>query len=588
MSNSNKIDYAPSDIDVVRRNMSDSDINGLIDVLCSARADNPDVVLMDNIQGQQQAVPINPIEQEKIALRQDSDSIEDELVRNIFENNWNNPLSIEEINELKAKGIYDRYMKSKSKGNVQEENTMNDIEAEIKANMNKELPGGIENITEVIEEKEEVNQENSFPSDGFNKEDSSSNENINTGTSEEDIRIDSEITENTTASNMVFGFPSFVRQMADYSEDGTISNLSRELTETIDKITSGKAIEKFASEANKNETIHDFVVDYYNDNDNTDDKSDMSIEDFNDVPATELNVSDEDITKALMNQYDNVSFNDATQLISVMNRYKAGEKFNVFDALPNSLKAAIMKEAASVGANRSTINFFAKSFINDLVNNTYLDKEIHDFNEELKEALEPMNNIAGTLMDEYSDEVYDKFTTQLEAKAKEIKDEDPERAAQLIRISTNFNESLSLVRIIDTISITPSNINKAYKMARDNWNRVLNSYNEAISNVNPTPRQLDLCLGGLINAGYPEDYSKTLVVLVADSIKEAIEKNVLEEHIYAYYLSNALYNMSFTTNKSNTVKILTKSIDDIISRIDDYMAPLKARNKKKNRKNKRK
>lgn len=585
MSNSNKIDYAPSDIDVVRRNMSDSDINGLIDVLCSARADNPDVVLMDNIKGQQ-ATPINPIEQEKIALRQDSDSIEDELVRNIFENNWNNPLSIEEINELKAKGIYDRYMKSKSKGNIQEENTMSDIEAEIKANMNKELPGGIENIAEVIEEKEEVTQEDSFQSDGFNKEDSSSNENINTGTSEETIRICTEIADNTKkiASNMVFGFPSFVRQMADYSEDGTISDLSKELTETIDEITSGKAIEKFASESNKNDTIHDFVVDHYN---NNDDNNDMSIEDFNDVPATELNVSDEDITEALMNQYDNVSFNDATQLISVMNRYKAGEKFNVFDALPNSLKAAIMKEAASVGANRSTINFFAKSFINDLVNNTYLDKEIHDFNEELKEALEPMNNIAGTLMDEYSDEVHNKFTTQLEAKAKEIKNEDPEKAAQLLRISINFNESLSLVRIINVISKTPSNINKAYKMARDNWNRVLDSYNEAISNVNPTPRPLDLCLGGLINAGYPEDYSKTLVVLVADSIKEAIDKNVLEEHIYAYYLSNALYNMTFTTNKSNTIKILTKSIDDIVSRIDEYMTPLKARNKK-NRKKKRK
>lgn len=578
MSNSNKIDYAPSDIDVVRRNMSDSDINGLIDVLCSARADNPDVVLMDSIQGQQ-STPINPIEQEKIALRQDSDSIEDELVRNIFENNWNNPLSIEEINELKAKGIYDRYMKSKSKGNIQEENTMSDIEAEIKANMNKELPGGIENITEVIEEKEEVSQEDSFQSDGFNKEDSSSNENINTGTSEEAIRICTEIADNTkkTASNIVF-------------EAGNINDyLSRELTETIDEIISEKAIEKIASEANKNDTIHDFVVDHYNNSsiEDCDNRNDMSIEDFNDVPATELNVSDEDITEALMNQYDNVSFNDATQLISVMNRYKAGEKFNVFDALPISLKAAIMKEAASVGANRSTINFFAKSFINDLVNNTYLDKEIHDFNEELKEALEPMNNIAGTLMDEYSDEVYDKFTTQLEAKAKEIKDEDPEKAAQLLRISTNFNESLSLVRIIDVISRTPSNINKAYKMARDNWNRVLDSYNEAISNVNPTPRQLDLCLGGLINAGYPEDYSKTLVVLVADSIKDAIDKNVLEEHIYAYYLSNSLYNMTFTTNKSNTIKILTKSIDDIVSRIDDYMAPLKARNKK-NRKKKRK
>lgn len=555
MSDFDKIDYAPSDVDIIRRNMSDSDINGLIDSLCSARAENTDVTLMDDIQGKSQ---ISPIEQERIALERDNNAIEDELMRNVFENN-SIPMTIEEFNDLKAKGLYDKYIQKCQTQNVQEENTMSDIEAEIKANMDKPLPGGIDNITEVMEEKDEtVNV--TFQTDESNETNNNTTEDIGTDVIEED-------TGETHVTHTVL--PPFVS--LDYTKG---VDVPIELVNTINNIVSGKALEEALETSKQNAPEED--------------EKPMSIEEFNDVPATQLEVADDTLTTALMNKYDGVEASDAIQLIDVMNRYKAGEKFNVFEALPQSIKSVIVTEAMSVGADRSTMNFFAKSFINDLVNDTYIDQEIKDFNSELKEVLEPMNNIVGTMMDEYSDEVRDKFTTQLEEKAKQIKEEDPEKAAQLYRISKNFNESISLTRIIDFITKTPSNINKAYKMARDNWSRVNSEYEEAISNINPKPRSLDLCLHGLKTAGYPEDYAKTIVVLVSDSIKEAIAADALEEHIYAYYLSNGLYNLSFTSHRSESIKLLTKSVDILISAIDEYMAPLKARKTKKNRKNKRK
>ena len=41
--------YAPSDLDLNHRGMSQKDINALIDSMCKTRMENPDVVMMDNV-----------------------------------------------------------------------------------------------------------------------------------------------------------------------------------------------------------------------------------------------------------------------------------------------------------------------------------------------------------------------------------------------------------------------------------------------------------------------------------------------------------------------------------------------------------
>lgn len=368
-------------------------------------------------------------------------------------------------------------------------------------------------------------------------------------------------------------FPGMVSSMVD--EDYVpLGEVAKELSETIESVQPGNAIIKAISEVKSDE----------------EDDGEMSIEQFNDVPATDISIPDEVLISALQEKHGDVSTEEAMQLIEVMNRYKSGEKFKVFDALPPSLKSAITTEAISAGVNKQTMmEFFAKSFINDLVNNTYLDKEIKDFNEELKEVLAPMNNISGTVMDEYSDEIYHKFTDELEAKADEIQEENPEKADELRAVSKSFKEAISLERVRELITKTPSTINQAYKKARDNWNRFVTDYQESVSAVNPTPRDISYYEHGLnsstANYGvYNEEYVKTLIVLVADTVVNAVRNNSLTEHIYAYYASNAMYTIGFTANNSEVNEIIMTSIADIMSSIHEYMYPLIMRNSKKNRK----
>lgn len=557
--------------------LSDNDVDSLIGELCSARKNNLDVGIVDNISNYNNST--NLIEQEEIDIKKDAEMINDDILKSIFESDT--PLSQEEMNELKAKGIYAEYM-SKFNNN-QEDNAMQSIEEEIRNNLARDE----ESITEVISEEKEVSTD-SFPEETeSNKESDTSDKDINTNENKKSspkvLISGGRSVGKKSALASAMAFPNFVSGAVSdmggtpYGEE-SLEDVAKELVDTVDKVTSVEGLQEAIAAESKDE--------------NSDDDREMTIEEFNDVPATELSVPDDVLTSALMEKYDNVDTQDALKLIEVMNRYKSGEKFNVFEALPDSLKQAIAKEAMSVGADKATINFFAKSFINDLVNNTYLDEEIKDFNKELKEVLAPMNNIAGTIMDEYSDEVYHKFTNNLEDKANEIQDTDPDKANELREVSKAFNDAISLKRVCDIIEKTPSLINKAYKNARDNWTSFHNEYDKKVSLVSPSPRTIQYYETGLYNTKFSKDYSpeymRTIIVLVANTVLRAVEENTLAEHVYAYYASNAMYTIAFTANNSEVNNIVMNALNSIFEKVDEYMAPLLARNSKKNRKRNKK
>lgn len=617
--------YSPSDLDSKHPNLSRQDMNALIDSLCKERMENPDVVILDKIQ---QRYPNDPIMQERMELEQDNIAVEEEILKGIFESST--PMTIEERNELVAKGLYDKYqtMKAKKLGKTpqqiakEDNEAMADIEAELRANVNKPTQGEIESITEVISEEEVI--EESFPEQQESlgtgevavevEGTTLTEEDTGYGTvevepiSEEDANkmacldtlgrdeyketssnpivdylglvepSDEEVTEAKTKETVskALSFPSAVAGMVYPEKPYGDNNEIEELKEVIDSITSpDKLTSAIKEEIDRKNPSEEEVQ--------------MTVEDINDVPATNISLPDTVITSALLDKYHNVDEKDAMQLVMVMKRYKDGEKFNVFEALPESLKIIIRKEAAAVNADKSTINFFAKSFINDLINDTFLDREIQDFNTQIQEVMAPMGNIAGTLMDEYTDDVYDKFTTQLLEKAEQIKSEDEEKAEQLTKIAANFEDSINMTRLINLVEGKSKLINYHYKNGRDNWTKMERDFYELTANVKPSPRDLKTCLNGLLSIGIREDIAKAIISIAKVTIEDALKAKSLEEHIYAYYLTNSFMTLSFTANTSETTAKIITSIGKLNDIIDEAMRPLLERNTTKQRKrNKRK
>ena len=290
------IAYAPSDIDLNKGRMTRSQVNDLIDSLCDTRMENPDVVLMDQIKNNSKFY--DPIAQEKYEIEQDRISIEDDILKGIFESDA--PMSIEERNEYIANGTYQKYQDMLSRRTGKNEyqrtkediDTMNDIEAEIRARANTPI-GGMVEATEVI--SEEVVDTSSFPNEGtdvITKTDVVDETEVSYK-SEEDTRLDAESVieefeherEETkdekhlskSSVKKLLSFPNAIAGLTDphVNNDESLSDVVDQLKETVEDITSPDTVVN-AIEKNVDDSEDDDYVP-------------MTMEEFNDVPATEIN-----------------------------------------------------------------------------------------------------------------------------------------------------------------------------------------------------------------------------------------------------------------------------------------------------------
>ena len=146
-----------------------------------------------------------------------------------------------------------------------------------------------------------------------------------------------------------------------------------------------------------------------------------------------------------------------------------------------------------------------------------------------------------------------------------------------------------MTRLINLVEGKSKLINYHYKNGRDNWTKMERDFYELISNVKPSPRDLKTCLNGLLSIGIREDIAKTIISIAKVTIEDALNAKSLEEHVYAYYLTNSFMTLSFTANTSETTAKIITSVGKLNDIIDEAMRPLLERNTTKQRKrNKRK
>lgn len=579
------IDNGVSDLELSSKvNMSDKDLNSLIDALCETRAENQDVVLMDNIQ--RQRIIMNPIEEEKMGIQHDQMQVDQEIMHDLFKGMDNAPLESDEMIRLTQSGIYDAYMQNKQL--AEGEDIMNDIENELKQNLEANtLQEGQVVDDETFRRYTEGAMENS--------EDVSANPVVETEA------VNEETTEPLVQSFVNSVMSGQFTNGTPYTDvrdiDPTNPELQKALVETLDKVARENT-EKYGN-PKTSEEVHNGMKDAMSkeilvSNVTTDHipSEEMEIKDvdfndidLNDVDFTSVDVDDTIITSAV-NEF-NLEAKEAMDFINVINRFKSGEKFNVFEALPSNMKNEIARQAMQVGADKSTMNFFAKQFINEIINDAYMDKTIKDFNTELKEAFEPMNNMMGNMLDEYSEEVDTRFTVDMRKKADEIKDSDPEKAEQLLRVAQNYEEAHNYSRIMSLITDKPSACNRAYKKFRDSWASVCNDFNEKYDGITPRLKSPQEIAAAIVHMGYELPTAGTIAVLIVDSINQSMAVDTIEEHIYSYYVGNSVINTMMSAGKNKSLQIASGAINEMAHSIGEYLSNL-MNNKRTNRKDRKK
>ena len=318
-----------------------------------------------------------------------------------------------------------------------------------------------------------------------------------------------------------------------------------------------------------------------------DDDRPMTDEELNDVPASTLEVEDQDIISKVKKSYSNIDDQDVIDLLNVMKRYQSGEKFNVYEALPKVIRVEIDKAAFESGvADKSIINFFAKNFINDLISDTYMGKEIEDFQKEMEELTAPMGNIPGLIIDTYTDDLKVKFEDKMLELADNIQEENAEKAETLREIAANFKSSYTLDKIKKTLEEKPSLANRAYKDGRDKYETYKRDFDNKFIDTKPRIKPFESINNALkFKLGYSDDYAKAFSILVYNSIM-AEDDGSVKSHIYAYYLMLGFININLTANNSEIMKTFCENIYGIMHMIETYMESIKSNKKKKGNKRK--
>lgn len=184
---------------------------------------------------------------------------------------------------------------------------------------------------------------------------------------------------------------------------------------------------------------------------------------------------DEDALKALaiegaendlgLTEDEAVSFGEAVL------RYRAGEDFNYYGALPNKLKLMVDQLAASVQLPKTQRNHIVAQLFDEFINDHELEDIFVDFDKSIKQAMQ-----LPSAEDMYLENMRDVMTNKLQEMADTIRAEDSEKADTLIKIKNAYIESTTFERLIKAYNES-GRVRKAVRRDVDKVNRYLDEYN---------------------------------------------------------------------------------------------------------------
>lgn len=172
------------------------------------------------------------------------------------------------------------------------------------------------------------------------------------------------------------------------------------------------------------------------------------------------------IKASLMGQSNdlNLSDDEISQMITLIMKYKDGEKFSYYKSMPSGMQDKVRSLALELGVGADKYNSIAGFILDEFSNNSDLDKAFVDFEQSINEALNMPN-----MIDLYSESIKNTMETKLPELAEKARAESPEKADSLLKIRDAFVSSYKLDRLVDAYKTNPR-VRKAVKRYYD-WNK---------------------------------------------------------------------------------------------------------------------
>lgn len=261
--------------------------------------------------------------------------------------------------------------------------------------------------------------------------------------------------------------------------------------------------------------------------------------------------------------------NEVDQLVSVINRVKSKEEFNVYKELPSSIKILVDNLVSLGGASPenyiSTRNAAAKDIINSIAVEVGSDKYQYDLEAILHKQMQ--TTTSNVVQEAYTDLIISKKKQMYDTAAK-VEEIDAEKAAKLRAIGDACEESYKLDKFYDAIKNHKLRIKK-YDIERPDkvYRNFCCKYEESAMCINQIS-DITIAIPRHLNStekAIPEVTGKTITALAVAFCKycQNMSPNVPEEHAFMYYFIKNILALDVTVPGEECIEFDMQLIDRI-------------------------
>lgn len=273
----------------------------------------------------------------------------------------------------------------------------------------------------------------------------------------------------------------------------------------------------------------------------------------------------DDVMKEVLNPY-NLDTDSTIKMLNLINEYKAGNKSNLYNRLPDSFKVLVNNLVASEIKNASykqavsMKNAGAAMIIDSFINDAKISTAVDDFSSELQSTVAEMNT-------EY-DDIVTKAMEETFSKIEEIRAKDPAQAERIELIKKAFDSAIVFER-----QLTYAEKATSYEFTKcvEDYKGHVIRFNTKVNNNTFGVKIPDIEeIVPIIRAGLPETYNMTdIKKFIICICKTSGDYKNLADIAYNYRMISNILKYKYMTidEKGKTIfENISKVIDAIKSR----------------------
>lgn len=252
---------------------------------------------------------------------------------------------------------------------------------------------------------------------------------------------------------------------------------------------------------------------------------------------------------------------ETQQLYSLILKYKAKEKFNIYNELPATVRN--MVDNIAMSKNPKVLTEVSKNILEFFINQLHMEQEFIDLQESLKKELE----IPG-VVDMYAEHLIKSMEVDLIKKADEIEEANPDKAKQLRQVSATFSDTYKFTLQRLELASNPKIVKKLNKDLKK-FNRHCMEFNYKYQNSKFKITDVSLlvnCLERHLGEDISTDDIKKFVLLFTNITRNMSDKNIIE-HTFMYYTIKNILTIEHLQKDNEFYINMIKNITDVINEI---------------------